>query len=440
MKKILVVMILMMAMMLPAAMFAGGQKEAEPAAAASDFAIDPPESETTINLIGWAFPITEYYQDQFRKLNAIDNLTINTQLLDSGSAQEQVRLALSGGQRSPYQIVHAANAQISEWGFADWLAPLNDLVEKYWDEYDLGDIPQTAWDAATVNGQIVGVPVIANTFLMIYREDLFEKHGISVPQNYDQVIAAAKKLQNEPTIDVPFVINLHAGWAWEIEFFQFLRAFGGDFVNEDNTVAFNSPAGVKALEKLLQVAREGVGDVGLSYSIDDVEIGLQTGRVAFANTWASRAVKMNNPEFSDFVDELKYAPSPAPMPGGPRGGSAWNDFYCIPANQNVDRELIFKAIMEATKLESQIGALQAGVPTRSKALSSQDAKVYMPAAMESLRDGIGGYLNQPGVPLARTVLAEALPKALSGELSPKEVLDQAAARYTEEAKAQGMIE
>jgi multiple sugar transport system substrate-binding protein len=183
MKKILVVMILMMAMMLPAAMFAGGQKEAEPAAAASDFAIDPPESETTINLIGWAFPITEYYQDQFRKLNAIDNLTINTQLLDSGSAQEQVRLALSGGQRSPYQIVHAANAQISEWGFADWLAPLNDLVEKYWDEYDLGDIPQTAWDAATVNGQIVGVPVIANTFLMIYREDLFEKHGISVPQN-----------------------------------------------------------------------------------------------------------------------------------------------------------------------------------------------------------------------------------------------------------------
>jgi sorbitol/mannitol transport system substrate-binding protein len=419
--------------------FAAGGREAAPAAVATQSVIAAPAAPTTVNLIGWAFPITEFYQSQFRALNSINNLTVNTQLLDSAGAQEQVRLALSAGQRSPYQIVHAANAQISEWGYSGWLSPIDDLVKKYWDKYDLGDIPQTAWDAATVNGKIMGVPVVANTFLMIYREDLFKKHGIAVPKSYDDVLAAVAKLRNEPTIDIPFVINLHAGWAWEIEFFQFLRGFGGDFLNADNTPAFNSPAGVKALEKLLQVANQGVGKEGLAYSVDNLEVGLQTGRVAFANTWASRAVKMNNPEFSDFVKELKFAPSPVLMSGGKAGASAFNDFYCIPAKSEVDRELVFQVIMEATKLESQMEALKHGVPTRAKALASQDAAVYMPAAMQSLRDGIGGYPNNPGVPIVRRVLAQVLPTAITGTETPKQVLDKAAALYTEAAKAQGGI-
>ncbi len=437
MKKISI-LVLCLCMLTASFVFAGGSREEAPAAA--EFAIDPPASPVTINMIGWAFPITEYYQSQFRALNSVRNLTVNTQLLDSASAQEQVRLALSGGQRSPYQIIHGANAQISEWGFSGWLTPLDDLVQKYWDEYDLGDIPQTAWDAATVNGKIMGIPAVANTFMMIYREDLFEKHNIAVPQTYDDVIAAVEILKNEPSIDVPFVINLHAGWAWEIEFFQFLRAFGGEFINDDNTVAFNSPEGVKALEKLIEVAQKAVGPVGLSYSVDDVEIGLQTGRVAFTNTWASRAVKMNDPDYSDFVDEITFARSPQPVPGGMAGASAFNDFYCIPANTDVDKELIFKVIMEAVKLESQISALNYGIPTRSTALVSQEAAAYMPAAMESLRDGIGAYLNNPAVPLARSVLGESLPLSLRGDMSAKQVLDRAAARYTEEAKAQGWID
>lgn len=438
MKKALVLTVLVMLLLGPMIVFAGGGREE--AAAPAEFAIDPPAQPTTINMIGWAFPITEFYQSKLRELNAINNLTINTQLLDSGSAQEQVRLALSGGQRSPYEIVHGANAQISEWGYAGWLTPLDDYVNKYWDEYDLGDIPQTAWDAATVDGRIVGVPIVANTFLMIYRTDLFEQYGISVPRTYDEVIAAARVLSADPTLDVPFVINLHAGWAWEIEFFQFLRGFGGRFLNEDNTPAFNSPEGVRALEKLVQVGREAVGDVGLSYSVDDAEIGLQTGRVAFVNTWASRAVNMNNPEFSDYVDEIAFARSPSPVPGGPAGASAFNDFYSIPKNINVDPELVFRVIMEATKLENQIEALSHGVPTRGKALSSREAALYMPAAMESLRDGIGAYENRPAVPLVRTVLAEFLPTAMRGDRTARQVLDLAAERYTEEARSQGWID
>jgi multiple sugar transport system substrate-binding protein len=438
-KKVLLLTALCTFLILSGTIFASGQQE-EAAAPVSAFNIDAPAEPTSIDIIGWTFPITDFYRTQFEALNAVDNLTVNVQYLNNAGAQEQVRLALSGGKQSPYEIVHAANSQVSEWGFPGWLMPINDLVEKYWDEYDLGDIPQTAWDAVTINGEILGVPVVGNSFLMIYRADLFDKHGIEVPETYEEVIAAAKKLKAaESSIDVPFTINLHAAWAWEMEFFQMLGAFDGKFLNDDYTPAFNGPEGVKALEMMVKVAKEAMGPEGLSYSIDDTEIGLQTGRLAFANTWASRAVKMNDPEYSDFVDELKFAPSPAGYPGGKVAASAWNDFYCIPKNIDGDRELIFQVMMEALDLESQMEAVEYGIPTRMKSMESDMVGAYMPAAMEGIASGAGAYPLTPATPLVRTALQEYLPTIMNGTMTAQEVLDKAAASYTAEAKANGYL-
>ncbi len=428
--------------------FAGGKQEGPvegtstqetEESAGSKYNIEPPASKTTVDIIGWAFPITEFYANEFKKLNAVENLEVNSQLMASSDAQEQVRLALSGGKESPYEIVHAANTQIAEWGHPGWLLPLNDLVDKYWDEYNLGDIPETSWEAATVNGNIVGIPAVANGFQLIYRKDLFEKHGIEVPQTFDAVIEAARKLKDDPEIEVPFVINLHAGWAWEIEFFQMLRGFGGKYFNDDNTAAFNGPEGVAAIEKLMEVAEKAIGELGMSYSVDDLEIGLQTGRLAFANTWASRAVNMKNPEKSAYAEELAFAPSPAAEPGGPLIASAWNDFYCIPKNTGVDPELIFKVIMETIDLESQLEAVEHGIPTRAEALKSDKAGAYMPAVSVGLEEGIGSYPNNQGLGLVRTALGQYLPLVGTGEMSPKEALDKAAEQYEEEARANGFI-
>ena len=437
-KKLIVLSIFFVCLLGSGFVFAGGQDEAAPMSA-MEYNIDAPAEPTTIDIIGWTFPITDYYRTQFEALNGVENLTVKVQYLDSKGAQEQVRLALSGGKTSPYEIVHGANSQISAWGFPGWLQPINDLVEKYWDEYDLGDIPQTAWDAATVNGDIVGIPAVSNSFQLIYRADLFEKHGIEVPDTYAEVIAAAKKLRaDEKSIDVPFVMNLHAGWAWEIEFFQMLGAMGGKYVNDDNTPAFNGPEGIKALELIAKIAEEAMGPEGLAYSVDDVEIGLQTGRLAFANTWSSRAVKMNDPAISDFADELKFAPSPRAVAGGKRGASAWNDFYCIPANVEVDRELIFKVIMETLSLENQKGAVEFGIPTRKKSMESDLAGAYMEPSMVGIADGAGAYIVSPTIPLIRTALGTFLPLTATGE-SAKSILDKAAASYIEEAKANGLI-
>ena len=107
--------------------------------------IEAPAEPVELQLISWPFAITEFYAAEMEACSEVDNLTINVNLIDSTSLQEQVRLALSTGGDSPYDIVHGANGQVSEWGAPGWVMPLNDLVDKYRDQYNLDDIPQSAW-------------------------------------------------------------------------------------------------------------------------------------------------------------------------------------------------------------------------------------------------------------------------------------------------------
>jgi ABC-type glycerol-3-phosphate transport system substrate-binding protein len=415
------------------------EKEVEVIVDPTECNLDPPAEEVEINMIGWSFPITDYYAEELMKCDKVENINVNTNLLASADAQEQVRLALSAGGDSPYDIVHSANAGVAEWAAVGWMMPLNDLVDKYWDEYNLGDIPEKAWEGATIDGQIYGVPIVGNTLHLIYRGDVFDELGLEVPETYDDVIemCGAIGLDN-PDWDMPFTVNLSAGWAWEIEFFQMLRAYGGDFLNPDNTPAFAGEEGVSAVNKLIEVADACMGIDGYTFGLNDQEVALQLGTLPASNMWASRAANMTDPERTDLGDVIRYAPAPRATADGPRAGSAWNDFYMIPATVTNDPDLIFRIIMEAADERSQQDAAEVGMTTRMSV--AEYGGPYLPAANQTLAEGIGAYDKVPAVGIVRAKLGEYLPLVGTGEMTAQEALDAAAEAYIEEATAQGYIQ
>ena len=402
--------------------------------------LDAPMDATEVNFMGWAFPITEFFAAELEKCTEVDNLTVNIQLLDSPSAEEQANLALAGGGDSPWAILHTVPARMVTLSDFDALLPLNDLIEQYREEYNLDDIPQPVWDAATIAGNVYGVPFMSNTMHLFYRADLFEAHGLDVPTTYDEVMDACAVLKDEPSIDLPFTMNLHAGWAWEIEFMHFSRSFGATYLNDDNTPAFNSDEGIAALAKMKEVVDACMGPEGLTYSIDDSEIGMETGTLAFVHIWASRAANMDDPEKSDYVGIISFAPSPAPNPdSGILGGSAWIDAYSITKRSGVDHDLAFRMIMETFDFEGQVGGSAHGAIVRSSVSEAGHGGRNMPAFAVSLGQGVGGNSLNPAAALARVALGNWLPLVGSGDLTPEEALESAAEEYTEEATAQGYI-
>lgn len=401
--------------------------------------VEAPAEAVEINMMGWSFPITDFYAAELEKCNGVDNLTVNTQLLAGADAQEQVRLALSAGGDSPFDIVHGANGQVAEWGAPGWLMPLNDLVDKYREEYNLDDIPQTVWDGVTLDGNIYGVPMVGNTLHTIYRQDVFAELGLEVPETYADVIEVCNAIGlDNPDWDVPYAISLSYARAWELEFFMLLRASGGDYLDVDNMPTFNDETGVASVELMMDVANACMGEDGISLSLNDQEVAVQLGSIPSTKMWASRAANMTDPERTDLMDVIAYAPAPRVTEDGLRAGSAWNDYYMIPAMTTNDPDLIFRIIMEAADEASQTEAAKVGMATRMSV--AQFGGPYQEAANITIAEGVGNYDKNPAVNIAITKLEEFLSLVFIGDMTAQEALDAAAEAYVEEATAQGFIQ
>ena len=400
--------------------------------------IEPPESAAQINMIGWTYPIIDFYADELEACNAVDNIDVNTQLLDSGSAHDQLRLALGAGGTSPYDIIMVTEGDVESYVHEGWMMPLNDLIEKYEEQYQISDI--LGIDDMAVDGVVYALPMEQNTRHMFYRPDLLDKHGIDVPDTWDDVIAACGALEAEDSIVIPFTIQLHAGWAWRSEFYNMLLGFGGTQINDDNTPAFNSEEGVMALDKMVEIVDACMGDEGLTYSIDDSQIGIATGELAMAFTWASRAASMDDPDFSDYVGGINFAPAPRAIAGAPYASTGGTGAGLgIPANIDDDPDLVFQIILEAMDEETMLRGSNYGVITRQAVAAIADAR-YLPAVFETIAGGVVGSEAPAIGAVLNPVLGQWLPQIMTGEWSTAELLDAAAEAYTAEATAQGFIE
>lgn len=400
--------------------------------------LEPPESAAQINMIGWTYPIIDFYADELEACNAVDNIDVNTQLLSSGAAQEQLSLALGAGGTSPYDIIMVTQGTVNSYTAEDWMMPLNDLIDKYEEAYNISDIG--GLEDMSIDGVIYALPMELNTRHLFYRPDILEAHGVAVPDTWDDVIDACGVLYAEESTVLPFTVQLHAGWAWRLEFSDLLLGFGGHLLNEDNTPAFNGDEGVMALEKLVEIVDACMGAEGLTYSIDDSQIGIATGELAMVFTWASRAAAMDDPDFSDYVGGIEFAPAPRAIPGGPYAATGGTGAGLgIPANIDDDPDLVFQVLMEALDVQSQVGASAYGVISRNSVAAEADAR-YLPAVFETINGGVEGSSVAAIGAVLNGVLGQWLPQIVTGEMSAADLLDAAAEAYTAEATTQGFIE
>lgn len=400
--------------------------------------IEAPAEPTQVTMIGWTFPIMDFYSSEIESCNQVENLDVNTQLLASADAQSEMRLAASNAGASPYDIIHGSNNFIGELIAQGWLLPLNDLIDKYSEQYDLADIDPSLYGAVTVDGNIYGIPVVVNTQHFMYNKEILAAAGVEAPLTYDDVIADCATMDKAAlNLDYSFAMVVSAGWAWRGEFYNMLFAYGGDILDENNLPVFNSPEGVAALEKLMEVVNSCLGEEGILLSTDDVQAGLANGSIAMAHLWASRAAAMDDPDFASVAGQIEFAPGLYPTVDSPkRGGMAWADYLAIPAATSVDHDLLFQIIMEASDLQSQSAAAEFGLVSRNGA--SEFAPRYSAASLQTIAEG-GPGINNPAVGLVNAAVEQFIPMVATGDMTAQEALDAAAELYVTEATSQGYI-
>ena len=397
--------------------------------------IPNPSEEIEIDAIGWEFPIITQYAEELEDCEE-GNYRFNLQFLDSVEARSAMTQDAATGSPT-FELYQGSNAFIGELANQGFLMPLNDLVAKYSDQFDLDEIDDAFWAMASIGDQIYAVPMVSNTMHVFYNKPAMEELGLAVPTTFDEAFQTCQAII-EGGYDIGFLYMLSAGWAWQIEFDSVLGSMGVTPIDpQTGEPNFNSPEGVAAATTLKRMVDECAPGIASSYSTDDVQAAFQTREAILGHTWASRAAGMDDPEASIVVGEIEFAPALG-TGSGILAAPAYIDGWGIPVGTPADKvEAIFLAMLAATDLESMQAAAEFGLVTRN-GVSHPNGPRDAAAAQASLVNGRGADLTHPAAGIARAKLGEALITILDGT-PVSEALAAAEAAYLAEAGDQGLL-
>ncbi|MDX5630262.1 MULTISPECIES: extracellular solute-binding protein [unclassified Brenneria] len=318
----------------------------------------------------------------------------------------------SGGFLTPIKEIEA------DYQLPDQVLTFGDAL--YWDKARAVFNKQT--------GDLYTFPVTANPQLFYYRKDIYEKEGVSVPKTWDELTANIKKLHQPPK---QYGFLTEAGpqdIVFRITPFL-LSAGGGVFKNPlegDFSVILNSPESLIALKYYISIAKAGYSNPGSLAQGELIQL-FATGKAAQANIVAAARGPLSNPDSSIVTDKFGVAviPHPADKSGIYAAGHWVGGIpHNIPAANKKAALAFFKWYEEQA---SQVYLYEAGgVPVRSDLIGvAKDPLNFLPALTEATsRAEIVTPIKESAQ--INALIGLQLYKALNGEISPEQALNNAA--------------
>ena len=103
-------------------------------------------------------------------------------------------IATQGGQ---YDVVTIGTYEVPIWAGQGWLVPLDDMPEG-WNPDDM--LPAVR-AALSVDGTLYAAPFYAESAMMMYRTDLAEQAGVTIPDapTWDDIKTAVAAMSTRPT-------------------------------------------------------------------------------------------------------------------------------------------------------------------------------------------------------------------------------------------------
>lgn len=277
-------------------------------------------------------------------------------------------------------------------------------------------------------GALYGVPFGSETSVLGYRKDIFEKHNLKVPETYDEMLDLVCKIPElEPGMG-GLTSRGASGHQVSHAFLLHLAPLGGKVYDDQWMPIVNNEAGVKAgevLKKILECGPEG----GTSFGFAEMKNAFLQGKAALYLDSISVAGEMEDPEKSKVVGKVGWALHPK----GVRRGSQTGGFgIAIPSNaQNKEAAFLLMQWLTSKRIDKLI-ALEGGSPSRFSTYNDPDVVAKYPHSKvfaEALKHADPDW--RPIIPTWGEVnkeLGTTLSKAMTGDMSVKEALDQVADR------------
>ncbi|WP_242224009.1 ABC transporter substrate-binding protein [Shinella zoogloeoides] len=236
-------------------------------------------------------------------------------------------IATKGGQ---YDIVTIGNYEVPIWAKQGWLVSLDGLGA----DYDVDDLLPAIRGGLSVDGKLYAAPFYGESAMIMYRKDLFEKAGLTMPDSptWEFIGEAARKITDRNADINGICLRGKAGWGENMAFLTALNnSFGGRWFDEKWQPQFDQPEWKASLQFYVDMMKDAGPQGASSNGFNENLTLFQQGKCGMWIDATVAASFVSNPKDSTVADKVGYAIFPD-TGNGNHGHWLWSWNLAVPAS------------------------------------------------------------------------------------------------------------
>ena len=333
-----------------------------------------------------------------------------------------------------------------------WVDPLDEylndpkLTDQKW--FNLKDIVPLWIKHNTVNGKLLGLPLMGEATIHYYRADIYDALGLKPPDTLDAFMETAKAAHGYQGKVAGAVLRGFRGAGQNLYIWPSLfRSWGGEWFDTDGRPAVNSDAGYESLQFYVDLLRNYSAPGVENWNWPEIMEAFAGGTVTQFIDGSAMAPVIENPAKSKVAGKVGYQRWPK-GPTGKRVTSIWN--WGLPINAALNRRQKIATwlyiqwvasrpaqMLTAGQKESPDAVVRTGVTRLSLWEDPAYRKLvnwsnYADVVLASIKNDTDPDWRPrvPEWPKIGEVMAVAVQAALVGQMGVKEALDDANRQIT----------
>lgn len=341
-------------------------------------------------------------------------------------------LQLSSGSGT-YDILYVHPSWLGEYVDAGYLRPIDDFLADPSlnpDGFSTSQYVTSILEQGAVGGKQYCFQDFVATVLLAYRTDVFEANGIEPPETWDDILAAAEKLDGKDGMAGIALPGKRTGAVADV-LSSLLIGTDTWYFDESGKAALDPQKAVAAIEFYANAAKYAPSGI-LNMHWDEAATAAAQGKAAMLITLSPTLAWLNDPSRSTTVGKWGYVPL-AISADKPAGELVyWN--WCIAADSK-DPEAAYSFLQWFTGGQQQAAVAKASATAGSTTDFYENAQLaeelpFLPAMQAALENS----LPQPSLadwPKAQDQVELAVQEAISGDKTPLEAAESMQAALAE---------
>ena len=325
--------------------------------------------------------------EKFKAANPDINVIVN--ITDREAHKTAIRNFLS-----------AEAPDVTSWYPGNRMAPfvnagLFEDISDLWEAEGFSDSLASTETAMTMDGKQWGVPYTYYQWGIYYRSDIFAANDISVPGNWEELLAASAKLKEAGI--TPFTIGTKFLWTAAGVFDYLNLRTNGYEVHNDLTagrIKYTDERIVNVFNKWKELIEPGYFiENHATMSWQDALAPFVQGEAAMYVMGNFSVAAMRDAGLTD--DQIDYFPFPEITPGIPRAEEAPTDAFFIPSNaKNKEDARKFLAFVAQPDIQTEWNATIGQLPVNKNATVGDDKFLQKGFETVSTAQGLAQFYDR----------------------------------------------